>query len=67
MCVKQYFITIEFVPQVAGHFQLVRHPDPRVMIVRLFSGKKTDGHKKRAEDQAYEHDFSVCAFVSVMK
>jgi hypothetical protein len=41
--------------------------DEKVMIVRLFSGKKTDGHKKRAEDQAYQHDFSVCTFVSVMK
>jgi hypothetical protein len=38
-----------------------------VVVVGLLSGKKADSHKKRAEDQAYNDDLSVCAFVSVMK
>jgi hypothetical protein len=41
--------------------------DENEMIVRLLSGKKADSHKKRAEDQAYNDDLTVCAFVSVMK
>jgi len=41
--------------------------DENVVVVRLLSGKKADGHKRRARQQAHQHDLAVRTLVGIVK